>query len=229
MNPAGGCANSDNRRFDVRLRYAVGMLRIVVTINHDANSQVGLFLERAEQARELRCGLLIPRIARDQPHGLRPSAGGLRLGTWVHSMSGVRSPSDCGPSLRPRFALHRSRLMDLPSRKPRECLTGPRAAAAFGIIWRILSGTLLPRHGTTANGMARPCSPRPGVNCQRGERRIGALLCHGAQICQLPPWALISARIHFTSSAWISVARSSCARDGRAARSEPGWRTCRLV
>src|SRR5215469_1416093 len=43
-NPAGGCANSDNRRFDVRLRYAAGMLRIVVTINHDANSQVALFL-----------------------------------------------------------------------------------------------------------------------------------------------------------------------------------------
>src|SRR5215471_10411334 len=77
--------------------------------------------------------------------------------------------------------------------------------------------------------MVRPCSPRPGVNCERGERRIGALLCHVAQICQLPPWASISARIHFTSSAWISVARSSCASDGRAARSELGWRTCHLV
>ena len=32
--------------------------------------------------------------------------------------------------------------------------------------------------GRSANGMARPCSPRPGVNCQRGERRKGALLCH---------------------------------------------------
>ena len=49
--------------------------------------------------------------------------------------------------------------MDLPSRKPRECLTGPRAAAAFGIIWRILSGTLLPRHGTTALGQKRPKLP----------------------------------------------------------------------
>jgi hypothetical protein len=28
---------------------------------------------------------------------------------------------------------------------------------------------------------------------------------------------------------WISVVQSSCASDGRAARSEPGWRTCHLV
>src|SRR5215469_6502789 len=93
----------------------------------------------------------------------------------------------------------------------------------------LLKTNHLLRFRMTSNGMVRPCSPRPGVNCQRGERRIGALLCHVAQIYQLPPWASISARIHFTSLAWISVALSSCASDGRAARSEPGWRTCRLA
>jgi hypothetical protein len=72
------------------------------------------------------------------------------------------------------------------------------------------------------------------VAFSRGGTRVGKHCRHVSPVAwrgplQLPLWGSISAGIRYTSSAWISVVQSSCARDGHAARSELGWPTCRLA